>query len=123
MPKMGTTYRKFLDVLGSISVAQIGQDTAAVSFFGPAGESYGRLIMPRGSVYPLLDALATKVVIRTYFGGAARGTVVNELVDGLDPGDVVFSDEGALVTVAEVRALDGAGRNLDKVNKLKGGQP
>ena len=52
-------------------------------------------------------------VMPTHWGGLGVGTVVEELIEGLDPDEVLISEYGERSTVAEIRLLAGRGATPD----------
>lgn len=51
-------------------------------------------------------------VMNAYYGGKAEGTVVNEHKKGLVDQDQVTDERGVLLTVEQVRALAGQGKEV-----------
>lgn len=75
-----------------------------------AGANAGTLTLSLGTGRLLALALADEqddfhCPMRTHFGGAGVSCVVTENVRGLDPALTLVSDEGEVLTVAEIRAF------------------
>lgn len=59
-----------------------------------------------------------KCPMRTCYGGVGQGTVVTVNDIGLGDKDVLISSNGELLTVREIRAKEGAGKDLDEEAEL-----
>ena len=81
-----------------------------------ATEETGKLVVSPEHVSALMRLFSqiepddSRCPIYTYCGDVSRGCVVVENVRGLDPNLQLISEYGELLTVAEIRALDGAGK-------------
>ena len=55
-----------------------------------------------------------KCPMRTYYGGVEQGTVVTINDTNLNDGDMLISSHGELLTVKEIKAKEGEGKDTDK---------
>jgi len=88
------------------------------------GANCGTLVLSLGSGKRLVSMFAagddddSRAPIRTHYGGKDVGAVVTENVSGLDPSLVLISEYGEPLTVEQIRARAGHGKNASGIGGI-----
>ncbi len=95
-------------------------DYACLRFYyaeGPTMMSAGVLYVPQKHAPTILKLFALredddKCPMRTHYGGVKQGAIVTINDPNLDDKDVLISSNGELLTVKEIKAKEGEGKDL-----------
>ena len=122
---MSTSYYRLIEPFTSVRL-ECGQRHDRLTVF-EMGANCGTLTLNAGTgkIVASLFALHQEdnmCPLRTHWGGASRGSIVTVNDDSMPDDATVLSEYGDVLTVAQVKARDGAGRDDGMPTELFGYQ-
>ncbi len=120
---MSVNYFRIAPPITYIQQGQWGEDVSLRFYAEDAPMSAGVLYFSEEHAPAILKLFALredddKCPMHTHYGGVGQGTVVTINDPSLDDGDMLISSHGELLTVKEIKAKEGAGKDIDEEVEL-----